>query len=42
MLAEDLIQATWVIFAEFGLPQKMVSDACMNLVTEQFRDFAGT
>ena len=37
--AKDLIQAVKVVFAEFGLPKKLVSDAGMNFVSEQFQDF---
>ena len=38
-LAEDLIQAARVLFSEFGLPTRLVSDAGMNSVSEQFKIF---
>ena len=30
LLAEDLLQAANVVFADFGLPKNLVSDARMN------------
>ena len=39
MLAEDLIQATKVVFDEFGLPEKFVSVAGIKFVSEQFKEF---
>ena len=39
MSAEDLISATKVVFTEFGLTKKAVSDAGMNFVSEQFKEF---
>ena len=35
----DLIRATKVMFAEFGLP-KIVSDAGNNFVSDQFKQFS--
>ena len=35
----DLIQAIKVVFTEFGLPQKWVSDADTNFVSEEFKEF---
>ena len=39
MSAEDLIQLTTFVFAEFGMPKKFVSDAGPNFISEQFKEF---
>ena len=39
MSAKDLIQAIKAIFTEFGLCKKLVSDAGMYFVLEQFKEF---
>ena len=39
MLAKDLICTAKVVFAEFGLPKKLVSHAGTNFVSEQFKEF---
>ena len=38
-LDEDLIKATKVVFAEFGLPKKLLLDAGTNSVSERFKEF---
>ena len=37
--AEHLINAVSAIFAEYGIPQKLMSDAGINFVSEKFRHF---
>ena len=37
--AKDLMQAAKVVFAEFGLAKKLVSDAGTNFVSEHFKEF---
>ena len=39
LLAEDLIQSTKVVVAEYGLPKKLMSDTDMTFVSEQFIAF---
>ena len=39
LLAKDLIQAGKVVLTEFGFPKRLVSDAGMNFVSQQFKDF---
>ena len=39
MSAQDLIQVTKVVFAEFGLPKNIFSDAGTNYFSEQSKDF---
>ena len=39
MPAEDWMSATKVLFAKFGLPNKLVFDKGTNSVSEQFKDF---
>ena len=40
--AESLITTTKVIFAEYGIPQKLMSDAGTNFVSEKFQQFYRT
>ena len=37
--ADHLIRAAKILFAEFGLPKKIVSDAGMNFILDCFRKF---
>ena len=37
--ADDLIRAAKITFAEFGLPNKIVSDAGTNFVSDKFKQF---
>ena len=37
--AESLITTTKIIFAEYGIPQKMMSDASTNFVSDRFHQF---
>ena len=37
--ADDLVQTTKLIFAEYGLPKKIVSDAGAKFTSEIFKDF---
>ena len=30
LAADDLVKAVKIVFAEFGLPRKILSDACKN------------
>ena len=39
LFADDLVHATRMTCAEFGLPRKIISDAGMNFTSETFRDF---
>ena len=39
--AENLIRAIKIVFAEFGLPKKIVSNAGTNFISDKFRQFAG-
>ena len=39
LLAEQLINAVTAIFAKYGIPQKMMSDAGTNFLSEKFRQF---
>ena len=39
LLAEHLINAVTAIFAEYGIPQKIMSDAGTNFVSERFMQF---
>ena len=41
ILAEELIRKTKVVFTEFGLPKKIVSDEGTNLFQNDLRNFAG-
>ena len=40
--AESLITTTKVIFAKYGIPQKIMSDAGTNFVSEKFQHFCKT
>ena len=37
--AESLITTTKIIFAEYGIPPKIMSDAGTNLVSDRFHQF---
>ena len=37
--AESLITTTKIIFAEYGIPQKIMSDASTNFVSDRFHQF---
>ena len=37
--SKSLIATTKVIFAEYGIPCKIISDACTNFVSDKFRKF---
>ena len=37
--ADDLVRATKIVFTEFGLPKKTVSDAGMHFVSDCFKQF---
>ena len=37
--ADNLIRAVKIVFAEFGLPKKTVSDAATNFISDKFRQF---
>ena len=39
LAADDLFKAAKIIFAEFGLPTKTVSDAGMNIISDMFKQF---
>ena len=39
LLADNLIIVVKIVFAEFGLPSKIVSDGDTNLVSDKFRQF---
>ena len=39
LAADDLVQMTKMIFVEYGLPEKILSDAGMNLTSEMFKQF---
>ena len=42
LLAENLIATTKVIFAEYGIPHKLMSDAGTNFVSDKFQQFCKT
>ena len=37
--ADDLVQMTKIIFAEYGLPEQIISDAGISFISEKFRHF---
>ena len=39
MYADSLILACKVIFSEFGLPKKIMSDAGGNFISDKFKEF---
>ena len=39
LLADDLIKAAKIVFAEFGLLKRIVSDAGTNLISDKFKNF---
>ena len=36
---DDIIKAAKILFKEFKLPKKIVSDASMNFLSDQFKEF---
>ena len=40
--AGELIRAAKIVFAGFGLPRKIVSDAGTNFISDQSKHFVGT
>ena len=40
--ADSLIAAVKVIFAEYGLPNRIMSDAGSNFISEKFKDFCNS
>ena len=42
LLAKDPVQAANVVYAEFGMPRKLVSDAGMNVFQSQLKIFTDT
>ena len=39
LIVDDLVWTTKMIFAEYGLPKKIISDAGTNIASKTFRQF---